>query len=130
MFSLSFSPAGSHTPYLLFLKHSSPLHLFLLLCLDDLCSSFDVELKVCFFWSAEPWHPRFGLGTFLRAPVQGLAQVLGLTYRCNWTLLNLLLLCFIIEPAKHQYKIKDSSKWIIPFRAAPKVSMAYIVLRA
>lgn len=52
----------------------------LLLCLADLCSSFDVELKVCFFWSAEPWQPRFGLGTFLHAPDQGLAQVLGLTY--------------------------------------------------
>lgn len=65
---------------------------------------------------------------FLHAPVQGLAQVLGLVCRCNRILLNLLLLCFIIEPAKHQHKTKDSSKWIIALRAAPKVSVVYVAL--
>lgn len=126
--ALSFSPAGSHTPYLLFLKQSLPLHLFLLPCLADFCSSFDFQLKLCFFWGAEPWHPSFGLDTFLCAPLQGLAQVLGFMCRCSWTLLNLLLLCFIIDPAKRQHKIKDSSKWIIPLRAAPKFSVVYGVL--
>lgn len=67
--------------------------------------------------------------TFLCAPVRGLAQVLGLVCRCNQILLNLLLLCSIIEPAKRQHKTKDSGKWIIPLRAAPKVSVVYVALQ-
>ena len=82
-------------------------------CLADFCSSFGFSVKPCFFRSAEPWHPGLGLDTFLWAPVQGLAQVLGFVSIWNQTPLNSLLLCVIIEPAKHQHKVKDSSKWII-----------------